>query len=142
MRTRILTALPIAFAGSRKSQPAFNATFLAGALALSLGLTFGLNAQTFQGGVRGIVTDPGGAAIPNAKVTLIDEATSESGATLSNSTGEYTFTAVNPATYTVRAEAPAFKKFEAAHVVVTTAGLSHGRHQACGRRRNADHQCE
>ena len=123
MRTRILTALPIAFAGSRKSQPAFNATFLAGALALSLGLTFGLNAQTFQGGVRGIVSDPGGAAIPNAKVTLIDEATSESRATLSNSIGEYTFTAVNPAIYTVRAEAPAFKKFEAAHVEVTTAGF-------------------
>jgi hypothetical protein len=80
-------------------------------------------AQNFQGGVRGIVSDPGGAAVPNAKVTLVDEATSEQRATLTNATGEYTFTAVNPAKYTVRAEAPAFKKFEALHVEVTTQGF-------------------
>jgi hypothetical protein len=89
-------------------------------LLLVPGLTPGLIAQTFQGGVRGIVSDPGGAAVPNAKVTLIDEATNEQRTTLSNSVGEYTFTAVNPASYTVRAEAPAFKKFEALHVEVTT----------------------
>ena len=88
-----------------------------------LTLTTALQAQNFQGGVRGIVSDPGGAAVPNAKVTLIDEATSEQRATLTNGTGEYTFTAVNPATYTVRAEAPAFKKFEELHVVVTTQGF-------------------
>jgi hypothetical protein len=82
-----------------------------------------VQAQTCQGGVRGIVSDPAGAAVPNAKIALIDEATSEQRATLSNGTGEYTFTAVNPATYTVRAEAPAFKKFEALHVVVTTQGF-------------------
>ena len=56
MRTRILTEILIT-------------------CVLSLGLTSGLIAQTFQGGVRGIVSDPGGAAIPNVKVTLIDEAT-------------------------------------------------------------------
>src|SRR5580658_4420314 len=82
-----------------------------------------LEAQTFQGGVRGIVTDQGGAAVPNVKVTLIDEATAETRATLSNAAGEYTFTALDPATYTVQAEAPSFKKFEARGLVVTTAGL-------------------
>jgi len=88
-----------------------------------LTLSYSLPAQNFQGGVRGIVSDPGGAAVPGAKVSLIDEATSEQRATLTNGVGEYTFTAVNPATYTVRAEAPAFKKFEAQHVVVTTQGF-------------------
>ncbi len=87
---------------------------------LSLSL---LEAQTFQGGVRGIVTDPGGAAVPNVKVTLVDEATTETRSTLSNAVGEYTFTAVDPATYTVQAEAPSFTKFEAKGVVVTTAGF-------------------
>src|SRR5580658_116795 len=82
-----------------------------------------LEAQTFQGGVRGIVTDQGGAAVPNVKVTLIDEATAETRATLSNAAGEYTFTALDPATYTVQAEAPSFKKFEARGLVVTTAGF-------------------
>jgi hypothetical protein len=83
----------------------------------------GLNAQSFQGGVRGIVTDPAGAAVPTVKVTLIDEATSEQRATVTNSAGEYTFTSVNPATYTVRAEAPAFQKFEEAHLVVAIQGF-------------------
>ncbi len=87
-----------------------------------LSLSF-LEAQTFQGGVRGIVTDPGGAAIPYVKVTLINEATTEQRATLSNAVGEYTFTAVDPATYIVQAEAASFKKFEAKGVVVTTAGF-------------------
>jgi hypothetical protein len=84
---------------------------------------FSLSAQTFQGGVRGNVTDPGGAAVPNTKVTLIDEATAETRTTLSNGVGEYTFTSLNPATYTLQAEAPAFKKFEVKGVVVTTSGF-------------------
>ena len=89
------------------------------ALLLS-GVAVGLYAQSFQGGVRGIVTDPGGAVVPNVKVVLIDQATSEQRATLSNSAGEYSFTSVNPATYTVRAEAPSFKKFEHLGVAVAT----------------------
>ena len=91
--------------------------------ALILGCSLGLNAQTFQGGVRGIVTDPGGAIVPTVKVTLLDEATSEQRSTLTNNSGEYTFTSVNPSTYTVRAEAPAFQKFEEAHIIVATQGF-------------------
>ena len=83
----------------------------------------GLHAQTFQGGVRGLVTDQGGASIPNVKVTLIDQATAEQRSTLSNDTGEYTFTAVDPGTYTVQVEAPSFQKFEAKGLVVPTAGF-------------------
>jgi trimeric autotransporter adhesin len=93
-------------------------TFVFAALSMSF-----LEAQTFQGGVRGIVTDQGGAAIPNVKVTLIDQATAEQRSTLSNETGEYTFTAVDPGTYTVQVEAPSFQKFEAKGLVVPTAGF-------------------
>jgi hypothetical protein len=89
-------------------------------LALSV---FALEAQTFQGGVRGQVKDQGGAVVPNVKVSLINDATGEQRATLSNDAGEYTFTAVNPANYTLRAEAPSFKRFEHAGVVVTTQGF-------------------
>jgi len=90
------------------------------ALALLLGGVLSLHSQTFQGGVRGIVTDHTGAAMPNAVVTLINEATSEHRQTLTNSAGEYTFSAVLPATYTVRAEAASFKRFEQTGVVVAT----------------------
>ncbi len=92
-------------------------------LLLFAAAVLGLHAQTFQGGVRGIVTDQGGAAIPNVKVTLIDQATAERRSTLSNETGEYTFTAVDPGTYTVQVEAPSFQKFEAKGLVVPTAGF-------------------
>ena len=88
-----------------------------------LGCASGLYAQSFQGGVRGIVTDPAGGVVPTVKVTLTDEATSEQRTTLTNSSGEYIFPSINPATYTVRAEAPAFEKFEVNHVVVTTQGF-------------------
>ena len=38
--------------------------------------------QTFQGTLRGRVTDPGGAATANVKVTLTDEATSVNRSTI------------------------------------------------------------
>ncbi|MDQ6707466.1 MAG: carboxypeptidase-like regulatory domain-containing protein, partial [Acidobacteriota bacterium] len=79
-----------------------------------------LVAQSYQGGVRGIVSDAGAGVLSNAKVTLIDEATNVSRATLSNATGEYAFTSVDPATYTVTSEGPGFKKFERKGVVVGT----------------------
>ena len=93
------------------------------AVALMALATSVLSGQTFQGGVRGVVTDPGGAAIPNVKVDLINASTAEQRSTLSNAVGEYEFTSVNPATYTLQAEAPSFKKFEAKGVVVATAGF-------------------
>jgi hypothetical protein len=92
-------------------------------LSISIAAVSGLIAQTFQGGVRGIVTDPGGAAVPTAKVTLIDEAAGTERTTVSNAVGEYTFTSLDPATYTIHAEAPAFKKFEVKGVVVATSGF-------------------
>jgi hypothetical protein len=79
-----------------------------------------LGAQTFQGGLRGSVSDPTGAAIGTAKVTLIDEATGVSRSTVSNTGGEYSFTAVNPAKYTVSVEAPGFKKLDRKGLVVST----------------------
>ncbi|MGO9256251.1 MAG: carboxypeptidase-like regulatory domain-containing protein [Bryobacteraceae bacterium] len=45
-----------------------------------------------------MVTDQGGAAVPNVKVSPIDQATGELRSTISNDVGEYTFTAVFPAT--------------------------------------------
>ncbi|HYZ85791.1 MAG TPA: carboxypeptidase-like regulatory domain-containing protein, partial [Bryobacteraceae bacterium] len=80
----------------------------------------GVLGQSFQGGVRGSVSDAGGAMMPEAKVTLIDEATNTSRSTLTNSTGEYNFTAVNPSTYTLVVEAPGFKKFDKKSIIVGT----------------------
>src|SRR5215469_18551802 len=67
-----------------------------------------LCAQTYQGGVRGMVQDPDGAAVPGAKVTLVNQATSVARSTVSAATGEYAFSSIDPATYSMLIEAPGF----------------------------------
>ena len=76
--------------------------------------------QSFQGGIRGLVTDAGGGAVAGAKVSLIDQGTNAVRASLTNETGEYVFNGVVPAVYTVSAESPSFKKFERKGVSVGT----------------------
>ena len=81
------------------------------------GLAF---AQSFQGSLRGRVKDPHGAAATTSKITIVDEATSVARATVTNDQGEYAFTAVTPATYTVKAEAIGFKRLERKGVLIST----------------------
>lgn len=83
-------------------------------------LAASLVGQSFQGGIRGLVTDAGGGAVAGAKVSLIDQGTNAIRASLTNETGEYVFNGVVPAMYTVSAESPSFKKFERKGVTVGT----------------------
>ena len=76
--------------------------------------------QTYQGGIRGVVQDPGGAIIADAKVALVNQGTNVSRSTLSNAQGEFSFTAVDPAAYMLVVEAPGFKKFEHKDIVIGT----------------------
>lgn len=92
-------------------------TRLGAALLLAASL---VSAQSFQGGVRGTVTDASGGAIASAKVSILDEATGVARSTISSADGQYVFNQVTPATYTVMAESPGFKKFERVGVVVAT----------------------
>ncbi len=59
--------------------------------------------------IEGIITDPSGAAIPNAHLTLTNTATGTVNETDSNGTGYYTFSALNVGTYTLRATAKGFQ---------------------------------
>ncbi|HVW87056.1 MAG TPA: TonB-dependent receptor, partial [Bryobacteraceae bacterium] len=85
-----------------------------------LPLSLPLQGQTFQGGIRGKVSDASGAVIGLARVTLVDEGTGISRAEISNDEGLYSFTALNPATYTITAEKPGFKTLQKKGVVVNT----------------------
>lgn len=89
-------------------------------LALLLLLAGGMWGQSYQGGIRGLVTDTAGAAVAGVKVTLIDEGTSQSLSTITNETGEYVFNKLNPATYTMVAENPGFKKYERKGIIIAT----------------------
>ena len=75
--------------------------------------------QSYYGGVRGTVLDGTGKAIGDAKVTMVDEAGGAQRAAISTAEG-FSFSQVVPATYTVVAEAPGFKRFERKHVIVAT----------------------
>jgi len=79
-----------------------------------------LQAQSYYGGVRGVVLDQNGGTVGNAKVTLIDAGSNTQRAALTTSVGEFVFSEVIPGTYTIVAEAPGFKKFQREGVIVGT----------------------
>src|SRR5918998_1816422 len=70
-------------------------------------------AQGTASRVTGVVTDPSGAVVPGATVTLTNEATKVSFTTESTSTGQYVFESVQVGIYTVEVEKSGFKKFSA-----------------------------
>ena len=70
-------------------------------------------AQTvFSGNVQGVVTDPSGAAVAGAKVTLknLDTGVTANGA--ASASGNYRFSSLAPGRYTLRVEAPGFAPAE------------------------------
>ncbi len=79
-----------------------------------------ISAQNFVGGVRGLVQDPGGAVIVGATVTLTNDATGVARTSTTNATGQYSFSQVDPATYTITAEAQGFKKLTRPGVIIAT----------------------
>jgi trimeric autotransporter adhesin len=79
-----------------------------------------LYSQSYLGGIRGLVQDTGAAVVANAKVTLTNEATQMTRATVTNTQGEYVFPQLDPASYMVSVEAPGFKKSEKKGVRVAT----------------------
>jgi outer membrane receptor protein involved in Fe transport len=56
-----------------------------------------------SGDISGVVTDPSGAVVPNAKVTAVSDATGETHTTTSNGQGVYRFSFLKPGAYTVAA---------------------------------------
>ena len=68
-------------------------------------------AQTFTGGLRGAVRDSGGV-VPGVTVTLLNDDTGASRDAVSNASGEYSFAAVPPGNYSVKAELTGFKTYE------------------------------
>jgi hypothetical protein len=71
-----------------------------------------LRAQTPLGTVTGLATDPSGAAVPNASVSLTSEATGVKRTTTTNASGAYSFPDLPPATYRLTAESAGFRAIE------------------------------
>ena len=75
-----------------------------------------ISAQTTTGSFVGRVADPGGSVIPEATVTLRNEATGLVVTQKCNSTGDYTFTDIQPGAYELRVVAKGFETDVISHL--------------------------
>jgi hypothetical protein len=69
--------------------------------------------------LAGTVTDPSGAAVPNAKITIVEDATGLSYEVTASSNGEFARPALKSGVYTITAEAAGFKKSVRKSVTLT-----------------------
>ncbi len=77
-------------------------------------LTSPVGGQNSSSAVNGVVTDPKGAVIPGVRITLTNAGTNVERTTASNNAGNYFFSNVPPATYTLTFDAPYFQKEDVA----------------------------
>ena len=68
-----------------------------------------LFSQTPTGTIQGIVTDPGGSALPSAAVTITDTATNEHHSVTTDSSGRYQVPFLSPGNYVVTVVASGFR---------------------------------
>jgi protocatechuate 3,4-dioxygenase beta subunit len=68
--------------------------------------------------VNGVVSDPSGAAIPDARVSLTNVNTAVLRTTVANSSGAYAFLNVVPGVYTLEASAAGFARVTQAAVTL------------------------
>lgn len=81
--------------------------------------------QAVFGGISGTVTDPSGAAVANAKVTVTDQAKGTTDQATTNESGGYDVTHLIPDPYTVRIEGPGFKTLEYKDVNISADTTAH-----------------
>jgi hypothetical protein len=89
-------------------------TIAATLLILLSGRTDLVGGQSPNGGISGIVTDSSGAALAGARVCITNRDTSQVRGVITSTTGMYNAWALPPASYTVSAEFPGFKRMERA----------------------------
>ena len=79
-------------------------------------------AQRDMGTLLGSVTDPSGAAIPGATITITEEATGVTDVVESDATGNYIRPLIKPGVYTLACESPGFKRSVQTGVVLQSGG--------------------
>ncbi len=79
-----------------------------------------LHAQAVSGTILGTVTDPTGAIVPNAQVTIVLTGQSTVHTSVTNESGNFTEPDLPPGSYTVSIAAPGFKKETRENISVVT----------------------
>src|SRR5437762_7300151 len=80
--------------------------------------------QTNKGSISGTVTDPNGAVIPGASVTITNLGTGQKVTVMTSDAGAFAVQSLDPVTYSVLVEAKGFKKALLDHVKVDTAATA------------------
>ena len=80
--------------------------------ALLLGVHWS-SSQGIFGTLTGVVSDPSGGVVPNARITLTDAVSGSTRASTSNGVGYYTFASVPVGTYNLTVDAPNFSQYKA-----------------------------
>ena len=78
----------------------------------------GAHAQ-FNASLRGTVSDPSGAVVPGATVTLTNKDTNQAQTATTDGAGIYTFNSLGPANYSLAVSAPGFKAKTLSQVQIT-----------------------
>jgi hypothetical protein len=73
---------------------------------------------SYEGQIRGTVTDQSGAIVANSSVTITNDATNISQTAKTNEHGEYFFVGLKPATYTIKAQTVGFRVVEKKNIVL------------------------
>ena len=94
------------------------ASFIGPFLLTLAAVTAGLAQGSYEAQVRGTVTDQSGAMVVNAAVTITNDATNISQTSHSDEHGQFFFTGLRPAVYTVKAEVSGFRISEKKGVVL------------------------
>src|SRR5688572_29439901 len=74
-----------------------------------LAMAFSLAAQSNTGSITGVITDPNGAVIPNATVTVTNQGTNETRTVQTDEEGRYDVPSLSTGTYTVEATGAGFQ---------------------------------
>jgi Carboxypeptidase regulatory-like domain/TonB-dependent Receptor Plug Domain len=98
------------------------ATLITSIFVFSLTALTAVAQSTGSATLRGTVKDPQGAIIRGAVVTLVNERTKDERSAKSSEDGTYTFAAVAPGVYTMKAEASGFKTSQQANLTIETSG--------------------
>ena len=93
-------------------------------LAVLLAIPFSLHAQQNSGVITGTVTDPSGAAIPGATITVTNTATANTATAKSDAQGNFSIAQLAVGTYEVRVTQGNFKEYLETGVQVHTSSVT------------------
>jgi len=80
--------------------------------------TFVLGQASYTAQIRGVLTDQSGALVPNATITITNDATNISVTAHSDERGQYILTGLRPDVYTIKTDAAGFRSAEQKNVVL------------------------